>query len=57
MDRNKLASIITRLHFCNDPKLESIEHWERMKNHLLSLNEDDFEEKLNKFGLLDKEAS
>jgi len=57
MDRNKLASIITRLHFCNDPKLESIEDWERMKNHLLSLNEDDFEEKLNKFGLLDKEAS
>ena len=57
MDRNKLASIITRLHFCNDPKLESIEDWERMKNHLLSLSEDDFEEKLNKFGLLDKEAS
>ena len=57
MDRYKLASIITRLHFCNDSKLESIEDWERMKNHLLSLNEDDFEEKLNKFGLLDKEAS
>ena len=57
MDRYKLASIITRLHFCNDSKLETIEDWERMKNHLLTLNEDDFGEKLNKFGLLDKEAS
>tara|TARA_Y100001978_G_scaffold197877_1_gene209432 strand:- start:372 stop:545 length:174 start_codon:yes stop_codon:yes gene_type:complete len=57
MDRYKLASIITRLHFCNDSKLESIEDWERMKNHLLSLNEDEFGEKLNRFGLLDKEAS
>tara|TARA_Y100000589_G_scaffold323347_1_gene357733 strand:+ start:278 stop:451 length:174 start_codon:yes stop_codon:yes gene_type:complete len=57
MDRNKLASIITRLHFCNDSKLESIEDWEKMKSYLLNLNEDDFGEKLNKFGLLDKEAS
>ena len=57
MDRDKLATIITRLHFCNDSKLESIEDWERMKNHLLSLNEDEFGEKLNRFGLLDKEAS
>tara|TARA_B100000963_G_C22106480_1_gene442963 strand:- start:226 stop:399 length:174 start_codon:yes stop_codon:yes gene_type:complete len=57
MDRNKLASIITRLHFCNNLKLESIEDWQRMKNYIMNLNDDDFEEKLNKFGLLDKEAS
>ncbi len=57
MDRKKLASIITRLHFCNDSKLVSIDEWENMKNYLLNLNENDFEDKLNKFGLLDREAS
>ena len=57
MDRYKLASILTRLHFCNDSKLESIDDWEKMKNHLLTLNDHDFCEKLSKFGLLDKEAS
>ncbi len=57
MDRYKLASILTRLHFCNDSKLESIDDWEKMKNHFLNLNDHDFGEKLSKFGLLDKEAS
>jgi len=57
MDRNKLATIITRLHFCNDSKLESIDDWQKMKNYLLNLNDHDFSEELSKFGLLDKEAS
>ena len=57
MDRNKLAIIITRLHFCNDSKLESIDDWQKMKKYLLNLNDQEFSEELNKFGLLDKEAS
>ncbi len=57
MDRNKLAIIITRLHFCNDSKLESIDDWQKMKKYLLNLNDHEFSEELNKFGLLDKEAS
>ncbi len=57
MDRDKLATIITRLRLCNDSKLESIDDWQRMKNNLLNLSEHDFGEELNKFGLLDKEAS
>ena len=57
MDRDKLATIITRLHFCNDSKLASIEDWQKMKNYFLNLNDHDFDEELNKFGLLDKEAS
>tara|TARA_Y100001978_G_scaffold20641_1_gene16546 strand:- start:16 stop:189 length:174 start_codon:yes stop_codon:yes gene_type:complete len=57
MDRNKLVAIITRLHFCNDSKLESIDDWQKMKDYLLNLNDHDFGKELNKFGLLDKEAS
>jgi len=57
MDRHKLASILTRLHFCKDSKLESIDDWEKMRNYLINLNDKDFDEKLDKFGLLDKEAS
>ena len=57
MNRDKLASIITRLHFCNDSKLESIEDWKNMRKNLLTMNDIDFYKKLNEFGLLDKEAS
>ena len=57
MDKFKLASILTRLHFCNDSKLESIDEWEEMRNNLLNLNDHEFGKKLSKFGLLDKEAS
>jgi len=57
MDKNKLAAIIARLHFCNDSKLENIEDWEKMKTNLLNLDDDEFGKELTKFGLLDKEAS
>tara|TARA_Y100001970_G_scaffold291952_1_gene431215 strand:- start:18752 stop:18925 length:174 start_codon:yes stop_codon:yes gene_type:complete len=57
MDKNKLAAIITRLHFCNDSKLENLEDWEKMKVNLLNLDDDEFDKELSKFGLLDKEAS
>ncbi len=57
MDRNKLASIITRLYLCNDSKLENIDKWESMKKKILNLNDDEFNEELSKFGLMDKEAS
>tara|TARA_Y100001970_G_C13774900_1_gene622369 strand:+ start:213 stop:386 length:174 start_codon:yes stop_codon:yes gene_type:complete len=57
MDKNKLASIIARLHFCNGSKLENIDEWQIMKKDLLELNDYEFGMKLSKFGLLDKEAS
>jgi len=57
MDKENLASIITRLYFCNDTKLENKDEFMRMKNDLLSLNENDFCQKLWEFGFYDKEAS
>ena len=57
MDRENLASIITRLHFCNKSKLENIEEWLFMKNYLLNLDENEFDKKLREYGVLDKEAS
>ena len=57
MDRNKFASIITRLYLCNDSKLENIDKWESLKKKLLDLNDDEFSKELSKFGLMDKEAS
>jgi len=57
MNKEDLASIITRLYFCNDTKLENIDEYIRMKNNLLSLNENDFCQKLREFGFYDKEAS
>ena len=57
MNRDYLASILTRLHFCNNTKLENFDDWKDMKKLFLELDEDQFIEKLSEFGLLDKEAS
>ena len=57
MNKETLASIITRLYFCNDTKLENKEEFMRMKKDLLALNENDFCQKLMEFGFYDKEAS
>ena len=57
MNKEKLASMITRLYFCNDTKLENKDEYIRMKNDLLALNENDFSQKLWEFGFYDKEAS
>ena len=39
MNKENLASMITRLYFCNDTKLENKDEYMRMKNDLLALNE------------------
>jgi len=57
MNKENLASIITRIYFCNDTKLESKEDYMKMKKHLLTLNENDFCKKLWEYGFYDKEAS
>ena len=57
MDKERLASIITRLHFCNFSKLERIDNYKKMKKYLLSLDESQFYEKLREYGLLEKEVS
>ena len=57
MNKDNLASIITRLYFCNNTKLENKEEFMRMKKDLLALNENDFSQKLMEFGFYDKEAS
>ena len=57
MNKDNLASLLTRLHFCNNSKLENIDDWEKMKNIILELDESQFSEKLQEFGFLDKEAS
>ena len=57
MNKENLASIITRLYFCNNTKLENKDEYMRMKNDLLALNENEFCQKLWEFGFYDKEAS
>ena len=57
MNKENLASIITRLYFCNDTKLENKDEYMKMKNDLLALDENDFCQKLWEFGFYDKEAS
>ena len=57
MNKENLASIITRLYLCNDTKLEDNDKYMRMKNDLLALSDDDFCQKLWEFGFYDKEAS
>ena len=57
MNKENLASMITRLYFCNDTKLENKDEYMRMKKNLLSLNENEFCQKLKEFGFFDKEAS
>ena len=57
MNKEKLASMITRLYLCNDTKLENKDEYMRMKNDLLALSENDFSQKLWEFGFYDKEAS
>ena len=57
MNKENLASMMTRLYFCNDTKLENIDEYMRMKNDLLALNDNDFCQKLWEFGFYDKEAS
>ena len=57
MDKGYLASIITRLHFCNNSSLENIDDWKKMKNLIMELDDNQFFKKLDEFGFLDKEAS
>ena len=57
MNKENLASMITRLYFCNNTKLENTDEYMRMKRDLLALNENDFCQKLREFGFYDKEAS
>tara|TARA_B100000212_G_C27161678_1_gene442021 strand:+ start:525 stop:698 length:174 start_codon:yes stop_codon:yes gene_type:complete len=57
MNKENLASIISRLYFCNDTKLENKDEYLRMKKYLLNLNDNDFCKKLWEFGFYDKEAS
>ena len=57
MNKENLASIITRLYFCNNTKLETKDEYMQMKKALLSLNDNDFSQKLWEFGFYDKEAS
>ena len=57
MNKENLASIITRLYLCNDTKLENKNEYIRLKNDLLALDENDFSQKLREFGFYDKEAS
>ena len=57
MNRDYLASFLTRLHLCNNSKLESTDEYISMKNQLLTLSDCKFYEKLREFGLYDKETS
>ena len=57
MNREKLASIITRLYFCNNTKLENKDEYMKMKKDLLALDDNDFYQKLWEYGFYDKEAS
>ena len=57
MNKENLASIITRLYFCNNTKLENKEEYIRMKKDLLSLNDNEFSKIVWEFGFYDKEAS
>jgi len=57
MNRENLASIITRLYLCNDSKLESKDEFIRMKKDLLALDDNDFCQKLWEFGFYDKDSS
>ena len=50
MNKENLASIITRLYFCNNTKLEDKEEYIRMKKDLLALNDNEFSQKLWEFG-------
>ena len=57
MNKEYLANFLTRLHFWNNPKLESIDEYISMKNYILTLSDHKFYEKLREFGLYDKETS
>tara|TARA_B100000963_G_C22220465_1_gene491353 strand:- start:44 stop:217 length:174 start_codon:yes stop_codon:yes gene_type:complete len=57
MNKETLASLITRLHMCNDNKLENHEEFFKMKTYLLDMDENQFYQKLREFGFYDKEAS
>ena len=57
LNKDKLASIITRIQMCNGTKLENIDEYLRMKRYLLSLDDNKFFQKLKEFGFYDKEAS
>ena len=57
MNKEYLANFLTRLHFCNNSKLESIDEYVSMKKYMLTLSDHKFNEKLKEFGLCDKETS
>ncbi len=57
MNKDKLASIITRLQLCNDNKLENKDDYLKFKSYLLNLDDNKFFQKLWEFGLYDEEAS
>ena len=57
MNKEFLANFLTRLHFCNNSKLESIDEYVSMKNYILTLSDYKLYEKLEEIGLYDKETS
>jgi len=57
MNKERLASILTRIHFCNNSKLESLDEYMSMKNKILQMNDYQFHEKMREVGLYDKETS
>tara|TARA_B100000900_G_scaffold414162_1_gene440050 strand:- start:5749 stop:5922 length:174 start_codon:yes stop_codon:yes gene_type:complete len=57
MNKENLASIITRLYLCNNNKVENKDEYMRFKRDLLALEERKFYQKLREFGFYDKEAS
>tara|TARA_Y100001933_G_C18653629_1_gene419704 strand:+ start:146 stop:319 length:174 start_codon:yes stop_codon:yes gene_type:complete len=57
MNRENLASIITRMQLCNGSRLENKDDYLKIKSYLLSLDDIQFFQKLWEFGFYDKEAS
>ena len=57
MKKDLLANILTRLYFCNNSKIETIDEYLNMKNYILQLSDHKFYEKLREFGLYDRESS
>tara|TARA_B100000131_G_scaffold309590_1_gene340281 strand:+ start:315 stop:488 length:174 start_codon:yes stop_codon:yes gene_type:complete len=57
MNKENLASMLTRIHFCNITQLEDKNEWDNMKKSFMELEEHQFLAKLHEFGFLDKDGS
>tara|TARA_B100000963_G_scaffold24469_1_gene18283 strand:+ start:385 stop:558 length:174 start_codon:yes stop_codon:yes gene_type:complete len=57
MDKENLVSMISRLHLCNNTKLENKDEYLRIKKTLNSMDDSQFFQKLWDLGFYDKEAS